>query len=330
MGLAAPMGGGLMHVLRRVGTATLLMLFAAATAGAATAAAGGAARQQVLVVAGLGGEPAWEEAFTAAASGIADGARAAGHDCVLLHGDAASASGIVGAIAAAAASLAAGDAFVFVFVGHGSYDGETFRLNVPGHDLDAEALRAALAGIRARRQAIVLATSSSGAVADTLAAPGRLVLTATRSGGERTASDFGSLFAASLATGAADIDKNGRLSIDEAYAYAEARLRADDVAAGRLATAHPQRTGDDAPGALVLGRLVAAAGSRPADASEAAGGSPDAGTPPAADAHADERAALEEAVAALRARRAELSVDEYYQRLEALLLQLAELPAAAR
>jgi hypothetical protein len=102
-----------------------------------------------------------------------------------------------------------------MLVGHGSYDGEAYKLNLPGPDIDGDEMAKLLAAVPARSQLVVNATSASGSILEKWKADGRTVITATRSGFERNATRFAQHFAAALAAGSADINKNGAITAQE-------------------------------------------------------------------------------------------------------------------
>ena len=77
-----------------------------------------------------------------------------------------------------------------ILVGHGSYDGEAYKLNLPGPDIDGDEFLSLLAAVPARSQLIVNTTSASGATLEAWAGDGRTLITATRSGIERNATRF--------------------------------------------------------------------------------------------------------------------------------------------
>ena len=56
-----------------------------------------------------------------------------------------------------------------ILVGHGSYDGEAYKLNLPGPDIDGDEFAKLLTAVPARSQLVVNATSASGAVLETWA-----------------------------------------------------------------------------------------------------------------------------------------------------------------
>ena len=120
----------------------------------------------------------------------------------------------------AATRAKAADNVVVMLVGHGSYDGEAYKLNLPGPDVDGDEVAKLFAAVPARSQLVVNTTSASGAVLEKWAAEGRTLITATRSGFERNATRFAQHFAAALAAGSADINKNGAITAQEAFDYA--------------------------------------------------------------------------------------------------------------
>jgi hypothetical protein len=80
--------------------------------------------------------------------------------------------------------------------------------------------------------------SASGEFIKPLAAKGRIVITATRSGQEQNATRFAEFFIAALGATDIDTDQDGHISILEAFIYAN-RLTAEFYGrAGRLATEH--------------------------------------------------------------------------------------------
>jgi hypothetical protein len=207
------------------------------------------------------------------------------------------------------------DTLIVMLVGHGSYDGEAYKLNLPGPDIEGAELGKLLGAIPARSQLVVNATSASGAVLESWAAEGRTLITATRSGFERNATRFAQHFAAALAAGSADINKNGVITAQEAFDYASRRVADSFEKDGTLATEHPQIAGG-APARLTVARLAAAG--PPADAGP---------VDPAVAALTAERDKIDADIEALRARRTSMANDAYLAELQTLLVQLAEVQA---
>jgi len=127
--------------------------------------------------------------------------------------------------------------FVFL-IGHGSYDGKESKFNLVGPDLSASEYNALLSSLPTRRVVVFNMSSASGEFVKSLAAKGRIVITATRNGQETNATRFTGFFIAALNATDADTDQDGHTSVLEAFVYAN-RLTADFYTrAGRLATEH--------------------------------------------------------------------------------------------
>jgi hypothetical protein len=130
------------------------------------------------------------------------------------------------------------DSVLFLFlIGHGSFDKEA-KFNLLGPDLSAGEYNALLSGLPTRRIVVFNMASASGEFIKPLAAKGRIVITATRSGQENNATRFTEYFIAALQASDADTDQDGHISVLEAFNYAN-RLTAEFYTrAGRLATEH--------------------------------------------------------------------------------------------
>lgn len=267
-------------------------------------AAAAAAAERTLVVAGLGGEPEYEQRFQALAR---EAAKLSGGEA--LAGPQATKAAIRERIAQLAAGLAADDTFTLVLIGHGTWDGETYRFNVPGPDVTGEELRAWLEKVPAR-QVVVLATSSSGAALKLLADPRRAVFTATRSGNEKNAVIFPRYWVEALRDPAADTDKNEAVSALEAFRYATQKTAAFFETQKRLATEHAVMEDLGGAGRAALVRFGAA---------QAALASPQK------RALLAQREKLEIEIEKLKREKAALAPEEYKKRLQALLVALAQL-----
>ena len=127
--------------------------------------------------------------------------------------------------------------FVFL-IGHGSYDGKESKFNLVGPDLSASEYNAMLSALPTHRVVIFNMSSASGEFIKSLAAKGRIVVTATRNGQETNATRFTGFFISALNATDADTDQDGHTSVLEAFVYAN-RLTGDFYKrAGRLATEH--------------------------------------------------------------------------------------------
>ncbi|MCS6953391.1 MAG: hypothetical protein RMK57_02835 [Bryobacterales bacterium] len=193
-----------------------------------------------LTVAGLGGEPDYEQRFAGWAKAIETTLRASRAEARLetLTGAAATRENLKAALQRFARDCGPRDDLVVMLIGHGSFDGFEYKFNVPGPDVTAEELAALLDKVPAQRQLVVNMTSASGASLAPLSRPGRIVITATKSGTEKNATVFARYWAEALRDPAADTDKNEAISALEAFRYAQRKTAEFYEAQKRIATEH--------------------------------------------------------------------------------------------
>ncbi len=270
----------------------------------------GSARAELyyLIVGGLGGELRYAERFEAQAESLAQAAqRSLGDDSrvSLLSGEGASRDLLTSELTRLAEVMTPTDTLAVFLIGHGTHDGEQYKYNLPGPDIDGETLASLMSAIPASRQLVVNATSASGAVLESWLSEGRTLITATRTGGERNATRFGEHWTAALSSDEADANKNGAITIQEAFDFT-ARMVADSYESeGTLATEHPQLVGE-----TTSSFNVALLEERVATTEELEG----------LLAQLD---VLEGEVEVLRQRREQMDNDLYLEGLQALLLELA-------
>lgn len=297
-----------------------------------------AAAQQTWVVnvVGLGGAPEYTERFTDWARRIetalverwdVDDANVTtlGEDADLAGVDGESRrEAIEAAVTRIGAEAGPADRVVLVLIGHGTFRNDQAALNLPGRDPTAQDWNAILDPLGERPVAVVNVASSSGPFVEALSAPGRVIVTATRSGRERNETQFGEFFAEALEGDAADLDKDGALSLLEAFVFARSETARYYAEEGLLATEHAQIDDDgdgeatDLPTADTTDGPLAAT-FRFGGTVAAAAASDD----PAVAALQAERAEIEAQVVLLRQRRDEMGAEAYDEALEALLVELA-------
>ncbi len=124
-----------------------------------------------------------------------------------------------------------------VLIGHGTFDGRTAKFNLRGPDISAKELAVWLKPF-SRPVAVINTASSSAPFLNSLSAPQRVVITATKSGFEQNFARFGKYLAYSIADPKADLDKDGQTSLLEAFLTASNRVDEFYSAAGRLITEH--------------------------------------------------------------------------------------------
>lgn len=289
--------------VRRARAATIVCLFLSAQCAFAAS--------HTVVISGLGGEPQYEERFRANAdeiARIAEGLADGPGQVTKLSGADATRDAIRRELKALAGRVKQDDFVTIVLIGHGTYDGEEYRFNIPGRDITGSELRELLGAVRAREQLIVNTTSASGATIEQWMQPGRVVITATKSGGERTATRFAQYWAEALKDGKADANKDEIVSASEAYEYASRQVAAAFKADVALATEHPRIEGADAAADFAVARLGSAA---------------ILATDPEVKALLAQRAAIESDIEAIKARRQALTEDAYYDELESVLVKFA-------
>ena len=220
------------------------------------------------------------------------------------------------------------DVVLVLAIGHGSaLDADAAKFNLVGPDLSAEEWAALVKPITARL-VFVDATAGSFPFLAALAAPGRIVLTANDSAAQQFETVFPEFLLKAFEDEAADTDKNGKVSVWEAFVYASAAVKAWFEGRGLLAT---ERALVDDTGSGV-GREAGAPGAD-GDLARITYFAPDA-PPAAADAELGRllkrRTELESDVDLLRARKPAMPADQYEAELEKLLTELARIDRQIR
>jgi hypothetical protein len=216
--------------------------------------------------------------------------------------------------------MKAGDLLFIMLIGHGGGEGADAKFNLIGPDLTVGEWNAILKPIPGQI-ALVDATSSSFPYLAGLAAPGRVIITATNSFAQRYHTVFADAFVQAIETTAADADKDGRISLLEAFTHASRLVELHYEQDKRLATERAvlDDTGDG------IGRDAAAtgpdgviAGLTYLDAVE---------IPKAADPEVQalllRRQALTEQVDDLRRRRPGMPAAEFDREFEKVIIELA-------
>jgi hypothetical protein len=312
-----------------------------AAAALAVALAGPLSAQETWVVnvVGLGGDPEYTERFTGWATELeghlttlwsvpADRVITLGEDTTIPGVDGESRrENIEQTIARIASDAGPSARVLFVLIGHGSFRNEEAALNIPGRDLSAAEWDVALEPLGDRMVAVVNVASSSGPFTEALAATGRTIITATRSGQERNETQFGRYFAEAFGGDAADLDKDGRLSLLEAFVYARSETARYYAEEGLLSTEHAQIDDDGDGEAIdvpVDGSTDGAVAATFRFTSSTVSAAPGAPASDSTSARIDaEIAEIEAELAILRSRRGEMTQEEYDAELEALLVRLA-------
>ena len=119
-----------------------------------------------------------------------------------------------------AQQMGSSDRLLVILIGHGTSDQAEARFNVTGPDLAPSDLQMALTGFPTQTLALVHTGSASGGFLGPLSGPNRIIITATRTQRERNATEFAQFFVEAITGENADLDKDERVSLLEAYQYA--------------------------------------------------------------------------------------------------------------
>jgi hypothetical protein len=211
-----------------------------------------------------------------------------------------------------AARARANDAVIILLIGHGSFDGRQAAFNLPGPDLTPADFSRLLGKFASQRVAFINTAASSGAFLPAVAGPGRVVVTATKTGGERNETRFPEYFVAAFNDETADRDRNGRVSIAEAFDYAKSKVTKAFEQEGLLLSEHATIE-DGANGSLASELfLMPSQAALKVDTSD-----------PAMRALVEERDAIERKIAALRLMKPSMEAAKYDAEMEKLLTELA-------
>lgn len=217
------------------------------------------------------------------------------------------------------------DRLLVILIGHGTTNRGEARFNLPGPDLTPSDFATGLIGFPTQTMALVHTGSASGGFVEPLSGPNRIIITATRTDRERNLTEFPQFFVEAMTSDDADLDKDERTSLLEAFQYARAETERYYEEQNELVTEHAVlddngdgRGSDDAAidgmdGPLAatfqLGGVSGTSGQLPDD--------------PALRALYEQRLEIQGRIEGLRAVRDSLGEDEYLSRMEELLVELA-------
>ncbi len=217
-----------------------------------------------------------------------------------------------------------------VLIGHGTFDGKEARFNLRGPDVSANDLAAWLKPFR-RPMAIINTASASAPFLNALTATNRVIITATRSGHEQNYARFGKFFAEAIINPESDLDKDGQVSLLEAFLVSSRHVAEFYKLEGRIATEHAlfddNGDGQGTPADWFQGLRPV---KRPKDKAAVDGllarqfrlipSQEERDFSPEQRARRDR---LERAILQLREKKSQLPEDDYYRQLETLLLEFA-------
>ena len=214
------------------------------TALPAVALAKAGAERYALIVTGANGEASYAEPYgrwrqTASLALIEKIGFEQSHILTLWDGGdpdhTATAAGVRKALDTLRAKMKPEDVLLILLMGHGSFDGTEAKFNLVGPDLSSVEWGALLKPMPGTL-VFVDATAASFPFLQHLAGPRRIVITATDSVAQRFDTVFPEYFIKALTDPEADIDKNGRVSIWEAFISTSTNVRRYYTQRGTLPT----------------------------------------------------------------------------------------------
>ena len=263
----------------------------------------------ITIVQGLGGEQAFDEQFHEQAASIAE-ASALLTDAdkfSLFSGAEANRENLLAHFENQSSAMNENDRAALYLIGHGSFDGEEYKFNIPGLDITTADILDIMSAFPGQNHFLLNTSSTSGALLDELEDENRILVTATRSGNEKNATFFGQYFAAALSNATADLNKNNNISVEEAFAFAQRQVEEYFESQGQLATEHAELRGGGAA-QFNLARLnpviISSENPRIAELQE-------------------QSLDIDRQIEDLQLRRAEFANQEYIEQLQALILQSA-------
>ncbi|HYT68463.1 MAG TPA: hypothetical protein VEL51_18700 [Vicinamibacterales bacterium] len=213
----------------------------------------------LLIVVGLAGDPEHGELFhkwgTTLAATATEKLAVPKENVTLLMDAAATRDGVIKAFGALAARANEDDTVLVVLFGHGTYANKVAKFNLSGPDMTAQDFEPLLAKLKSKRVVFADTTSASGPFVEALSGPGRVIVAATRTGGEMFATLFGGPFVEAFSSESADGDHDGKISVLEAFDFARKSVAASYQKEGLLPTEHPVLDDNgDKEGSLEPGR----------------------------------------------------------------------------
>ncbi len=137
-----------------------------------------------------------------------------------------------------ASESSADESIMVVMLGHGTASSSRVLFNVPGPDFDGVELNEMLQPLGERQLALVNTSPASAPFMDALSGPNRIIITATASAAENQHTHFGGYFVAAFAESGADTDKDKRVSLLEAFAFAKRETERFYSDENRMVTEH--------------------------------------------------------------------------------------------
>ncbi len=274
-----------------------------------------AAETSVVIVQGLAGEDYYQRHFDEQVEKITNASnKLTGDDNIVVFSADSSKEQILADIERMTSNAGSDDLIVLYLIGHGSYDGRDYKFNIIGSDITGNELLE-LFSQAPNATVLINTSSSSGSLLKIFEEQNENakvhLITATKSGAERTATRFGRHLADALIESEADVNKNQSISLQEAFDYTVRQTQDFYDTEGLLATenARLQMANDNAQASQI----------RLANLAER----------PAAPASSElvslyhQRDELDRQIDTLRLKRINMTEENYFQQFQTLMIELS-------
>jgi hypothetical protein len=222
-----------------------------------------------------------------------------------------------------ATELEAGDQLTIFLIGHGSDTNELPKFNIVGPDITGGEFAELLLPFNQQDVVILNMTSASFGFSEALSGRGRVIVSATRSRAERYDPMFARYLIEALDSRAGDRDKNERVSVLEAFMFASQSVQGWYSEQGRLPTERAVLD-DNGDGLFSIDPGPGMADGSLAEIAyfDVTSAGDDKVSAEALQLRA-EMQDLERSVFLLRGQKTNYLEDDYWNRMEALLIELA-------
>ena len=214
--------------------------------------------------------------------------------------------------------------YVFLF-GHGGYDNGSARLNIPRRDLSQADFAELVDSVPAGRIVFINSGSASAPFIEALSGEGRMVMTATRSGTQKNETNFPRFMLESFSSPGTDRDKDGRISVAEVFLFSAEKTDQWFKDNGHIPTENALLDDNGDGEGHRVNELEEAGEGHLAAITYLSPGAPAIASTNRAQASGwlQEKEQIELEIAALKSKKSNMDVDDYYDQLEVLFVRLA-------
>ena len=289
--------------------------------------------RRVMVVAGAGGEEEYTSLFSEWAGALTNAFQASAAELVKINNNPENTDARKIIESKLKQWVAAKDGEIWILlVGHGTFDGKQAKFNLVGNDVSDLDFQSWLKPHQG--PLVFINTSSSSApFIRTLSGPNRVIATATKSGYEQNFCRFGGYISAALEQKKADLDKDGAVSVLEAFLIASRKVeeyyRENDRLVSESALLDDNGDGRGTPANWFSGVRI----NKESQEKKGADGKISRLVFPVvplkekgiSESFRNKRTQIENEIETLRSLKKTLDVDIYYRDLEKLFLELSKL-----